>query len=284
MKNKIIIILLIIFLIPLQINAIVPKSDKEYVTDQANVLTEESEEYIIKYSSFLYKVKQIDYYVVTVDNLEGIDIEDYTNDVYKEYKINKEGLLILYSKEDGQIRIVAGETLSTKIDNKTLSNYIKKYFMPYLERYEYNDGIMNGYNALYKYICDQYEIDASSMYIVEKLDFLTKYSHIIMIIMIWVGFLIGGRFVKYYLMYRNKMIRDIAETIELGSIIIFNIFLLSLAYLLKPTYILLVLASEFIAFFSSISRYKSLKERKVKRIKKHQVKKERKLKLKYRKK
>ena len=123
MKNKLL-ILLILILIPLNSFAIVSKSEKEYVTDSANILTNDTEDYIVTYSKFIKKVENIDYYVVTLDSLENITLEEYTNYIFNSFHLNKKSLLILVSKNDRNIRIQTGPSLSKIITTETINEYI----------------------------------------------------------------------------------------------------------------------------------------------------------------
>jgi len=250
-------------MIPFSIAALVEKSGLEYVTDEGELLTSESENYIVRYSDFLYKKKQIDYYVVTVKSLEDKEIEDYAEEVYKSFKIHKKGVLILAAKEERKVRILSGEKLSDLVTEEVMDEVFETYFTPLLERNEWDEGLMNGYKALYKYICEKNGIDATSMEVVYQLDFLTKYASIIVFVLIFVISIIGAKVAYFYKAYRIRKMLSIAETILFGSILIFNIFIIALAYYMKPVYALILLACEGVSFFSSSSRRIVKKEKKV---------------------
>lgn len=264
MKHKgIILLLFMILIIPFSIAALVEKSGLEYVTDEGNLLTSESENYIVRYSDFLYKKKQIDYYVVTVKSLEDKEIEDYAEEVYKSFKIHKKGVLIFVAKEERQVRILSGEKLSDLVTEEVMDEVFETYFTPLLERNEWDEGLMNGYKALYKYICEKNGIDATSMEVVYQLDFLTKYASIITFVLIIAVSIIGSKYVYFYKVYKIKNMLPLAETIQLGSILIFNIFIIALTYYMKPVYALILLACEGVAFYSSSARKMVKKEKKV---------------------
>jgi len=264
MKHKgIMLLLFMILMIPFSIAALVEKSGLEYVTDEGELLTSESENYIVRYSDFLYKKKQIDYYVVTVKSLEDKEIEDYAEEVYKSFKIHKKGVLILAAKEERKVRILSGEKLSDLVTEEVMDEVFETYFTPLLERNEWDEGLMNGYKALYKYICEKNGIDATSMEVVYQLDFLTKYASIIVFVLIFVISIIGAKVAYFYKAYRIRKMLSIAETILFGSILIFNIFIIALAYYMKPVYALILLACEGVSFFSSSSRRIVKKEKKV---------------------
>ena len=95
MKKLFIVICCLSLLIPININAL-KKSNKIYVTDQAKILSKDTEDYIVTYSSFLKDNNDIDYYVVTVDSVNDEDLDKYADDLYKSFNISSRGLLILY--------------------------------------------------------------------------------------------------------------------------------------------------------------------------------------------
>lgn len=263
MKKKILILFLLsLILLPLTTNAIVKRSDKKYVTDQARILKEESENYIVKYSDFLYKAKKIDYYVVTVKSLEDLTLEEYTDELYRKFKLKEKGLLILIAKDERKIRIQSGKDLAKIINGDVIDEYIDTYFIPYMERDQWNEGIINGYSAFYKKICEAYGIDASEMQVIDKLDFLTKYKTPIAFVIIWLSIMAANYFCKYY--KKLKKSKDPASspeaqnTIIFGMVVIGNIFLLAGAYILEPIYLLFTLAFEGVTVYSSLSTAKKI--------------------------
>ena len=251
MKKIKILLLTLLFLIPFQTNAIVEKGDQIFVTDEADLLSEESEEYLISYSEFLYKQKKIDYYVVTVKNLENLEIEEYSEQLFSNFHISDRGILILLSEEDREIRIQRGEEIENLLSTDSLDNYIANYFIPYMQQGKWDYGLINGYSAIYKDICEKYGIDASSMEVVEDVDFLTKYGNIFLFIMVWLVVFFASRIAKVYKkMKRKEKITD-GEIIEVAIILLLNIFLLSFSYILKPINILLLFLLEAVMFYSS---------------------------------
>lgn len=278
MKKIKILLLTLLFLIPFQTNAIVEKGDQIFVTDEADLLSEESEEYLISYSEFLYKQKKIDYYVVTVKNLENLEIEEYSEQLFSNFHISDRGILILLSEEDREIRIQRGEEIENLLSTDSLDNYIENYFIPYMQQGKWDYGLINGYSAIYKDICEKYGIDASSMEVVEDVDFLTKYGNIFLFIMVWLVVFFASRIAKVYKkMKRKEKITD-GEIIEVAIILLLNIFLLSFSYILKPINILLLFLLEAVMFYSSTATTEK------KKIEKHPTKKPSKKKLSFQKK
>ena len=156
MKKLICFFFLFLWMIPIFTEAIVEPSNTLYVTDQANVLTTETKDYIIQYSDFLSKSYQIHYYVVTVNSLEGYDLDTYAEMVFSSFQVGRNGLLIFFAKNDRRIKVVVGQELGLLLDNDTIQEGIDSYFMPYFKNDDWNHGIRNGYSAFYKMICNYY--------------------------------------------------------------------------------------------------------------------------------
>lgn len=269
--------LLLLFLIPIKTLAIVEKSDKEFITDSANLLHEDAEDYIVKYSDFLEKKRHVDYYVVTIRDLDGIELEDYAEQIFQEYKISDKGVLILISKNDRQLRVHVGVSLLEVISPDLVDQYINTYFLPYLEREEWNDGIINGYNAFYKYLCEQYQLDASEMEVDEQLDFITKNKTILMIAVL----LFVAVCVRIYVMFYKKTTSNyrfsFVELLALVMLILLNIFAVSFSYLLQPYFILFVLAVEGFSYYSGITSLRGPRSvSKTPRVRKKRIQKKRK--------
>ncbi|MBR3210593.1 MAG: TPM domain-containing protein [Bacilli bacterium] len=268
MKKFYLLIITVLLFIPLYCHAIVEKSENVFVTDEANLLESDSEDYIVKYSNFLYKNKGIDFYVVTIKSLEGEELELYTNQVFDQFDISNKGLIILVSKEDRKLRIQVGDKLLDTIDTPLIDDYINTYFMPYLEREEWNEGIVNGYSALYKYICEEYGLDATSMEVLDKLDFLTKYKTILMMLIIWS---VAG-FTKIYSYYSDKMKSNGGKKLSDGDLFLLvvvllgNIFVVSISYVLKPIFLFFVIAFEGYFLYISLPSNRSKKRKKEKTI------------------
>ena len=95
-----------------------------------------------------------------------------------------------------------------------------------MQQGKWDYGLINGYSAIYKDICEKYGIDASSMEVVEDVDFLTKYGNIFLFIMVWLVVFFASRIAKVYKkMKRKEKITD-GEIIEVAIILLLNIFLL----------------------------------------------------------
>ena len=75
--------------------AIVPKSEEFFVNDSANILNSDTEKYIIDTNKELEAKCGAQIVVVTVNNLEGRSIEEYSTELFRNYGIgNKEKTMV----------------------------------------------------------------------------------------------------------------------------------------------------------------------------------------------
>lgn len=268
MKKLIYFIILFLMIIPLNTLGLVKQSDEIYVTDSAQILNNETEDYIVTYSEFLKENKNIDYYVVTVKSLEGISLEEYTDYVFDSFNMNDLGLLIVISHDDRSIRIKAGSELSKVIESSTIDNYIDSYFMPYLKNDDWNTGIKNGYSSFYKLLCNIFKIDSSTMTVYNGKSFINNYRYTIFIVILWICIFISGFLAKKIVNIKKgiEKVSTIKDFLIAISIII-NIYLLYFCYLLIPLSIFIVLGFECVIIYNILDQnnFFSNKNRKAKK-------------------
>lgn len=268
MKKLIYFIILFLMIIPLNTLGLVKQSDEIYVTDSAQILNNETEDYIVTYSEFLKENKNIDYYVVTVKSLEGISLEEYTDYVFDSFNMNDLGLLIVISHDDRSIRIKAGSELSKVIESSTIDNYIDSYFMPYLKNDDWNTGIKNGYSSFYKLLCNIFKIDSSTMTVYNGKSFINNYRYTIFIVILWICIFISGFLAKKIVNIKKgiEKVSTIKDFLIAISIII-NIYLLYFCYLLIPLSVFIVLGFECVIIYNILDQnnFFSSKDKKTKK-------------------
>lgn len=246
-KKYILILVFILLLCPFNIKALVTQSSDIYVTDNANVLKDETKDYIVTYSDFLKDKEKIDYYVVTLKSLEGINLEEYTDYIYDSFNMNEKGLLIVLSKSDRQLRIKTGTKLSKIIPDDVIEEYINSYFMPYLKDENWNSGIKNGYSSFYKLLCNYYEIDSSPMTVYNGLSFINKYKYPIFMIILFICSFLFNKLGTYYFNTKKGKITPTFKTDFISILgILLNLYLLLIIYYLLPLGVIVVIGFEII--------------------------------------
>lgn len=246
-KKYILILVFILLLCPFNINALVTQSSDIYVTDNANVLKDETKDYIVTYSDFLKDKEKIDYYVVTLKSLEGINLKEYTDYIYDSFNMNEKGLLIVFSKSDRQLRIKTGIKLSKIIPDDVIEEYINSYFMPYLKDEDWNSGIKNGYSSFYKLLCNYYEIDSSLMTVYNGLSFINKYKYPIFMIILFICSFLSNKLGTYHFNIKKGKITQTFKTDFISILgILLNLYLLLIIYYLLPLGVIVVIGFEVI--------------------------------------
>lgn len=246
-KKYILILVFILLLCPFNINALVTQSSDIYVTDNANVLKDETKDYIVTYSDFLKDKEKIDYYVVTLKSLEGINLKEYTDYIYDSFNMDEKGLLIVFSKSDRQLRIKTGIKLSKIIPDDVIEEYINSYFMPYLKDEDWNSGIKNGYSSFYKLLCNYYEIDSSPMTVYNGLSFIKKYKYSIFMIILFICSFISNKLGTYHFNIKKGKITQTFKTDFISILgILLNLYLLLIIYYLLPLGVIVVIGFEVI--------------------------------------
>lgn len=194
-KIKILILILFFYLFIPNVKAIVNPTSDFYVNDYANVLSNETKEYIMNKSIALNNASGTQIVVTTVKNLEGKTIEEYSLEFARNAKIGSkeknDGILILISYEERKLRIEVGYGLEGVITDGKAGRIRDTYMIPYLKNNNWNDGIKNGYDAIYKEIVDANNLNLSYD---EPVSSKSNSSNVILYVYIGIaiGFILGA--------------------------------------------------------------------------------------------
>ena len=249
MKKFLVVFVLLFFGLQLNVFSL----EKNYVIDNASILSDDTLEYINYYSYFLDDNYDIDYYVITENNLGDMDSSEYVKKLYKSYNLSKKGILIFVCTDDREIRVEVGEELSSIITSNIIDEYIDLYFIHYLRDNEWDNGIKNGYSSFYKLLCNYYDIDSSSMSVYND-NFVSKYKNYIIMAVIWFITIIGYIFSEYfYKIFIRKDKNNInINTILFGICLLISMLLLNLTYLIAKKAVIIVFLFELFAFITNL--------------------------------
>ncbi len=154
--NKIIIFFTLLIVFIPRINAVVEQTSEFYVNDYANILSETTENYILNKSVELNNINGSQIVVVTVKSLDGISIEDYSLQLFREFGIgDKEknnGLLFLIALEEREFRIEVGYGLEGILPDGKVGRLEDVYIIPYFKSNKFDEGIKSGYDVFYSEI------------------------------------------------------------------------------------------------------------------------------------
>ena len=228
-------------------------NEYKYVVDDGGLLKENTLDYINTYSEYLDKTANIEYYVITVNSLGEYDLDTYTDIVYSNYIKNKNdrGLLILVSKNDRQVKVMAGKGISEVVDEEIINDYIDRYFLSFFSNNEWDEGLKNGYTAFFKYICLHLDIDTSGLEVMNGNDFLFKYRYYILFICIWICNFIGYILPKYFIRLFNKNYKiTFKDNLVLYSSVFINVIILYYNYITDKKFLIILLAFEIFSILS----------------------------------
>lgn len=123
-----------------------------YVNDYANLIDPQKESQINSMISSLEKNTSVEIAVLTVDDLAGLDIETYAVELFEKWKIGKRdldnGILILVSKNDRQVRIEVGYGLEGKIPDLVANDIIENQMIPQFKKGDFGEGIFDAVDRI----------------------------------------------------------------------------------------------------------------------------------------
>mgnify|MGYP000556969449 CR=1 FL=1 len=138
-----------------------------FVNDFAGVLSNSAEETINHMGKALEDMTGAQVVVVTVQSLDGQDIDSYANELFRKWGIGEKdrnnGVLILNSVSDRMLRIEVGYGLEGALTDIETAEIRTEYMNPYLKEGNYDSGILNGYTAVVNAVCEEYGIDMDDL-------------------------------------------------------------------------------------------------------------------------
>ena len=145
----------------------VPKHDG-YVTDGANVLSESAEQSLEALATELDEKTTAQMAVLTVPTLDGTPIETAALSVARQWGIGQKGksngLLILLAVNDRKVRTEIGYGLEGIITDGTSGQIRDTYMVPYFKKGNYEQGLLQGSNALAALIAKDAGVTREALY------------------------------------------------------------------------------------------------------------------------
>ena len=173
---SVIMLLLIMLLVSLPVLAsaayggVISQSDLFYVADEADVISSDTEKYIIEKNAELEQLCGGQIVVATVDFLDGMDIEDYAYKLFKDWKIGDEdrdnGILLLLAIGEENYWCMQGKGLEGTLTSGDIDHILWNYLEDDFAAGDYDSGVRSVFDALYGSVADIYgssgEYDGSS--------------------------------------------------------------------------------------------------------------------------
>jgi len=133
-----------------------------YVQDFANILNEEEKSEIIDMAKKLDEETEAQVGVLTVDSLNDSDIDNFSNEAFREYGLGSKelnnGILIILAIKEKQIRIEVGYGLEVRVTDIKSGEILDNYATPYLKEKKYDKAIMSTYKAVYNETAKEYDL------------------------------------------------------------------------------------------------------------------------------
>ena len=136
--------------------------DGVFVYDEDNIIDDDVEEKINDMLVDLEEKTDVEFAVITVEDLQGREIEDYANNLFNTLGIGKKGedngLLLLISRSDERVRIEVGRGLEGCLNDAKCGRILDDYFVPYRESDEYTEGTELTVQAILNVLADEYDV------------------------------------------------------------------------------------------------------------------------------
>lgn len=136
-----------------------------YAADYAEILSDEVEGLIVLNNDQLEKACGAQIVVVTVNTLNGSEIEDYAYTLFNEWSIgdkNKNnGLLILMAVDDGEYWLMPGMGLQDYLNAGDLDELAQEFFLPPAMEGRYEEAIRQLFSACFEKVSVAYDAGVS---------------------------------------------------------------------------------------------------------------------------
>ncbi len=149
--------------------AMVDISEKYYITDEAGVISDATEEYIVSQNALLEQnCSGAQIVVVVVDFLDGMDIEDYCYQLFDELDIGSDaednGVLLLLTIGEENYWCMQGTGLINSLSSGTIDDILWYNLEPDFAVGNYDAGVKTVFDALYKELCSIYGVSGADSY------------------------------------------------------------------------------------------------------------------------
>jgi uncharacterized protein len=160
-----VIILIALFVFPSAVRAEVNYPDPTpgfFVNDFAGVLSQSTEEKILGIGKQLEEKTSAQVVAVTVNSLEGQDIDAYAVDLFEKWGIGQKdkdnGVLILASISERKLRIEVGYGLEGALPDIKAARIRLDVMNPYLKEDDFDNGFLYGYIAIVEAVAAEYGV------------------------------------------------------------------------------------------------------------------------------
>lgn len=170
-RKKAVAVIAALFFIILSTNIVLAEmpnpTDKFYVNDYAEVLSDAQEEELCADGEQLYEETTAQVVVLTVDSTDGKEISDYANEVGEGWGIgnteDNNGVLIVLSVTDRNVWVAVGHGLADRLTNDIVEQLLNQYALPYYKNDEFTEGTIQLYYALINEVREEYGLERTEI-------------------------------------------------------------------------------------------------------------------------
>ena len=172
MKKIFALLIAVILLISLSFSSFainLPKPTNDFfVNDFVNIIDEDDESEILKIGADLYEQTTAQVVVVTIDSLDGYDVDEYALELGREWGVGSKetnnGVVILLSLSDRKISIQVGYGLEGCLNDGKVGRILDDYAIPHLSNNDFSTGLIETYKAVAYVVCEEYGVELNPDY------------------------------------------------------------------------------------------------------------------------
>ncbi len=213
--------------VPVAAEVVSPTSDF-YVYDGAEVLSDETENYIITTNRELEGKTGAQIVVVTVPSLEGQSLEEYATELFRGWGIGDaekdNGILLLCALAERQFRVEVGYGLEGDLPDGKTGRMQDEYIIPFLKQDQFDEGIKNGYSAFLWEVAAVYNVSITgempTVYAEEELG----PEFVVCLLIGWLVSFLGSVFL---LKKKQSVFKGVFWGLELVQFLVFSLVLQS---------------------------------------------------------
>ncbi len=146
-----------------------PKPTNDFfVNDYANVISDEDEAQIMKIGADLFEQTNAQVVVVTVESLDGYDVDEYALELGREWGVGSKetnnGIVLLLSVSDRKVTIQVGYGLEGCVTDVKSGEILDTYAIPHLRNNDFSTGLIEAYKAITAVVCYEYGVELNPDY------------------------------------------------------------------------------------------------------------------------
>ncbi len=157
-----------------------PKPTNDFfVNDYVNIIDEDDEAEMMKIGADLYEQTTSQIVVVTIESLDGYDVDEYALELGREWGVGSKdnnGVVILLSLTDREISIQVGYGLEGCLNDGKVGRILDDYAIPYLTVDDFSTGLIEVYKAVAYVVCEEYDVELNPDYQINNYSVQNSYN------------------------------------------------------------------------------------------------------------